>query len=160
MPPTPPTESALDAFLKKCESALPETKIGNSYRTRCIGWNRETSTKICEHVIAGEKTGTFSLPWFYTVHVETKPDIGDFVILLDYDGDPQALLQTVGLTLVTFGEIDATHTALDGPSVRDLAVWRGIHTNYWNGLLEPLGKKVSDAMPVIVERFVCVYPQV
>ncbi len=101
----------------------------------------------------------FSLPWLNAVHVETKPDIGNFVILLDYDGDPQALSQTVGLTLVTFGEIDATHTALDGPSVRDLTVWRGIHTNYWNGLLEPLGKKVGDNLPVVVERFVCLPPK-
>jgi len=30
---------------------------------------------------------------------------------------------------------------------------------YWNGLLAPLGKKVDDEMPVIVEKFTCVYPK-
>ena len=158
MPAAPPTKSALDAFLKKCESALPGTDVGD-YRTRCIGWNQETATKICEHVVAREKTGTFSLPWLHAINVETKPDIGDFVILLDYDGGPQALLQTVGLTLLPFKDIDETHTGLDGPSVRDLKVWRGIHTNYWNGLLEPLGKEVGDDLPVVVERFDCLYPR-
>ena len=158
MPPTPPTESALDNFLTKCESALPGTNARKAYRTRCIGWNLETSTSICEHVVAGDKTGTFSLPWLHGSLPDTKPDIGQFVVLSNFDGAPQALLRTMALTLVTCKDIDETHTALDGPSVRDLTVWRGIHTTYWNSLLEPLGREVEDDMPVIVERFVCVYP--
>ena len=158
MPPTPPSANALDSFLGKCEAALPGTKVRQAYRTRCIGWNLETSTSICEHVAAGDKTGTFSLPWLHASLPDTKPDIGQFVVLSNYDGEPQALLRTMALTLVTFKDIDETHTALDGPSVRDLTVWRGIHTTYWNSLLEAIGKQVEDDMPVIVERFACVYP--
>lgn len=158
MPATPPTEDALDEFLGKCEAALPGVDVRHDPRTRCIGWNLETSTAICDYVVAGDKTGTFSLPWLHDSLPETKPGIGQFVVLSNFDGVPRALLQTIALTLVTFGEIDETHTAVDGPSVRDLTVWRGIHTKYWNGLLEPLGKEITDDMPVIVERFACVYP--
>lgn len=158
MPATPPSPSALDRFLDACAAALPEADVRKSYRTRCIGWNMETSTAICDYVVAGEKTGTFSLPWLHDSLPETKPEIGQFIVLTNFDGEPRALLKTMALTLVTFKDIDETHTALDGPSVRDLTVWRGIHTTYWNGLLSEIGRQVEDDMPVVVERFTCVYP--
>lgn len=162
MPPTPPSESDFNSFLNTCQAALPGTAIDQSGakapRKRCIGWDLDTSERICAHVIEREKTGTFSLPGLHDVLPETKPDIAMLVVLSNYDGVPRALLQTVGLELVTFGEIDESHTAIDGPSVRDLDVWRGIHTKYWNGLLEPYGKKVEDEMQVVVERFVCLHP--
>lgn len=163
MPATQPSESALNAFLAECAAALPGTEIAAPgaapTRNRCIGWDLETSETICGLVIAGEKTGTFSVPWLHASHPDTKPEIGDFVVLSNFGGEPRALLQTMALTLLTFGEIDASHTALDGPGVRDLDVWRGVHTNYWNGLLEPLGKSVADEMPVVAERFACLYPK-
>lgn len=158
MPATPPTESALKAFLAECAAALPGTDVGPTPRNRCIGWDLETSETICGLVIAGEKTGTFSVPWLHASHPDTKPEIGDFVVLSNFGGEPRALLRTMALTLLTFGEIDASHTAMDGPGVRDLDVWRGVHTNYWNGLLKPLGREVVDDMPVIAERFACLYP--
>ena len=68
-------------------------------------------------------------------------------------------LRTVGLELLTFKNIDLSYTALDGPSVRDLEVWRDVHTKHWNTLLGELGKTVEDDMPVIVERFICIYPK-
>lgn len=158
MPPAQPTAAALNSFIDRARGALPKAQIEN-YRTRCIGWNQETSESICRHVRAGEKRGTFSVPWLWAAHPNTKPEIGQFVVLSTYDGVPQALLQVKQLTLTTFKEIDASHTGLDGPLVRDLGVWRGVHTKYWNDLLGPLGKKVEDDMAVVVERFECVYPK-
>ncbi|MSO65947.1 MAG: ASCH domain-containing protein [Alphaproteobacteria bacterium] len=158
MPATQPSAAALKSFLAKARAALSGATITDTPRMRCIGWSQETSLSICTHILARDKTGTFSVPWLHAAHPSTKPDIGEWVVFHTYDGEPRALLQTRQLTLLTFGEIDASHTALDGPSVRDLKVWQGIHTKYWNDLLAPLGKKVVADMPVIVERFACVYP--
>ncbi len=159
MPATPPSPSILDNFLKECQSTLPDADLTQPLRIRCIGWNLETSTTISALVVAGDKTGTFSVPWLWESHPDTKPEIGEYVVLSNFDGEPQALLQVMALELLTFKKIDATHTALDGPSMRDLDVWRGIHTEYWNSLLAPLGRQIEDDMPVVAERFACVYPQ-
>ena len=78
MPSTTPSGSSLKSFLAACEAALPGTDFGEP-RTRCIGWNLETSDTICRLVIAGDKTGTFSLPWLYAAHPDTKPGIGDYI---------------------------------------------------------------------------------
>jgi uncharacterized protein YhfF len=44
-------------------------------------------------------------------------------------------------------------TAVDGSPVRDITVWRPLHTAYWGAMLEPYGLAVADDMPVIVEAF-------
>jgi len=159
MPATAATSAAVKNFLDKARAAVPGAEVPDGLRQRCIGWNSETSNRICEYVIGGEKVGTFSTPWLHKVHPSTKPEIGEYVLLHDYDGAPRALLQTRSLTLMPFKDIDATQTAIDGPGVREIEAWRKVHISYWNGLLEPLGKKVVDEMPVIVERFACVFPK-
>ena len=159
MPAVQPTEPQRKTFLDTCASAVPGLDTVTTHRVRCIGWDQETSETIVQLVVDREKVGTFSLPWLHAQHPELKPEIGEYIIQTTFDGAPKALLQTVGLELVTFKDIDASYTALDGPSVRDLDVWRGVHTKHWNGLLEAQGKTVEDDMPVIVERFVCVYPK-
>ena len=158
MPAAQPTDAQRQSFLAAAAKAVPGLDAETSQRIRCIGWDQATSETIAQLVVDGEKVGTFSLPWLHAAHPDQKPEIGEFIIQTTYDGVPKALLQTVALELVTFKDIDASYTALDGPGVRDLEVWRGVHTKHWNGLLEPHGKNVAADMPVVVERFVCVYP--
>jgi uncharacterized protein YhfF len=159
MPAVQPSELQCKTFLHICAAAVPGLDAGTTHRVRCIGWDQETSETIARLVVDGEKVGTFSLPWLHAQDPELKPEIGEYIIQTTFDGAPKALLQTVGLELLTFKDIDASYTALDGPSVRDLEVWRGVHTKHWDSLLEVLGKAVEDNMPVVVERFICVYPK-
>jgi len=159
MPAAQPTDAQRKEFLDACVAANPGLDAGPSQRIRCIGWDQETSETIVQLVIAGGKVGTFSLPWLHATNPDLKPEIGEYIIQTTFDGVPKALLQTTALELVTFKDIDESYTALDGPGVRDLKVWQGVHTKHWNGLLEPHGKTVEADMPVVVERFVCVYPK-
>ena len=159
MPAAEPTAAQRQSFLAAAAAAVPGLDAGPTQRIRCIGWDQATSETIAQLVVDGEKVWTFSLPWLHAANPDLKPEIGEFIIQTTYDGAPKALLKTVGLELVTFKDIDASYTALDGPGVRDLDVWRGVHTKHWNGLLEPHGKSVANDMPVVVERFVCVYPK-
>ena len=159
MPAVQPTESQLNTFLDSCSSQIPSLDAGTTQRVRCIGWDQETSEAIAQLVVDGEKVGTFSLPWLHAQNPELKPEVGEYIIQTTFDGVPKALLRTVGLELLTFKNIDLSYTALDGPSVRDLEVWRDVHTKYWNTLLGELDKTVEDDMPVIVERFICIYPK-
>ena len=45
----------------------------------------------------------------------------------------------------------------DGPAIREVELWKAIHTDYWNAQLAQCGLKVSDDMPVYVERFELLY---
>ena len=44
-----------------------------------------------------------------------------------------------------------------GPARPDPAVWKPLHTDYWNALLQPFGLTVSDDMPFWAERFTPVF---
>ena len=113
---------------------------------------------MLELILTGDKTGTYTLPWIveHTDHPEPAP--GDFIILIDFSGAPRLVVKLTEIETVAFGDITAEHTGVDGSPMRDLALWKPLHTSYWNGMLAPFGLSVNDDMPVWVEKFDLVYP--
>ncbi len=85
------------------------------------------------------------------------PAVGDPIILVDFDGHARLLVRLTRIEQVAFGKISDAHTAIDGSPVRDLAVWKPLHTSYWNALLEPHDLRVDDEMPVLIESFELLY---
>ena len=85
------------------------------------------------------------------------PAVGDTIILVDFGGHPRLIVRLTHIQEVPFGKISATHTAVDGSPVRDLKIWKPLHTRYWNGMLEEYGSRVSEEMPVWVEKFELLY---
>ncbi|MDX2143667.1 MAG: ASCH domain-containing protein [Rhodospirillaceae bacterium] len=158
--PTPAKPEAITAFLDACRAAMPHERIGAQARPRCIGLNAETAATILNIVAAGNKTGTFSLVWLHEKKPETRPYIAEQVVLCDYAGNPKILLRTTGLELVAWRDIGPGHTALDGPSMRDVTAWRKVHWQLWSGQLAAVGLTASEDMPVCVERFKVVYPKI
>ncbi|MDX2222067.1 MAG: ASCH domain-containing protein, partial [Rhodospirillaceae bacterium] len=151
----PPSPAAL--FWAKARAARPDLKLGDRYRTRCIGGTRETNQLILGYIKSGEKVGTFPLPWQLQKTGEPMPKPGDFTIQLDIDGTPQLVVRTTSVAVKPFNDIDATDTAIDGPPVRPLEVWRRVHVPYYSQVLTGLGLAFSEDMPVCVERFELVY---
>jgi len=154
--PALPDDAALDAFWTKAKAAAPD--LADDHQVRSIGIDEETTGLILAFIKEGTKVGTFSLPWVMDAegHPETKP--GTPIILTGYDGTPEAVIR-IGETWNTkFGDISEKETKLDGPPVQDLAVWKPLHREYWNGLMSRYGKSCTDDMPIIVEPFELVYP--
>tara|TARA_Y100000590_G_C15370448_1_gene882336 strand:+ start:290 stop:790 length:501 start_codon:yes stop_codon:yes gene_type:complete len=146
-----------ELFLTKCVSAMPELEIKGSLRARCIGWNQDISIKIGNLIIQHEKVGTYSLPWIHDYYPHSQSQVGELIVQVLHDGTPYALIKVISLQLLNFGDITSEHTALDGPPVRDFNVWMDLHTKYWNSLLLSMGRKVEKDMPVIIEKFLCVF---
>ncbi len=44
-----------------------------------------------------------------------------------------------------------------GAPVREPAAWKPLHTQHWNGLLQPFGPRVAPGMPVWIETFELLY---
>ena len=141
----------LDAFWAKAKRDLPT--LPETYQVRWIGIDRDTTRDVIDLIRAGDKTGTFTLPWFVENSGQPVPAVGDTIILIDFDGHPHLIVRLTDIETVAFGDITLEHTAIDGPPVRDLSIWVPLHTSYWNGMLAPFGKRVGDAMPVWVEKF-------
>jgi uncharacterized protein YhfF len=157
--PTRPTQSQLDAFWRTVREARPEAGLPDQYQVRWIGLDDETTGQIFELIAAGDKNGTFTLPWIIERTDQADPVAGDCIVLIAFDGTPTQCVRLTQIDRVPFGEITAEHTAIDGSPVRALDVWKPLHTQYWNALLEPWSLNVSDDMPVLVEAFELIYPQ-
>jgi uncharacterized protein YhfF len=148
-----PDQAALEAFWQAAQDTLPESGLPNDYQVRWIGLDAESTWQIFALIRAGDKTGTFTLPWIVDRTQQPTPRVGDAIILIDFDGTPTMLIRLTDIEDVPFGEITNEHTAVDGPPVRDVAIWRPLHTQYWNAMLAPFDLSVSDDMPVWIEKF-------
>jgi uncharacterized protein YhfF len=154
-----PEDAALDQFWQEARNALRGSHLPNGYQVRWIGLDKETTTQVLDLIRVRDKTGTFTLPWIVARTDQPKPRVGDAIILIDFTGKPMLLVRLTDIHEVPFGKISAEHTAIDGTPVRDLAVWKPMHTQYWNGLLAPFAMYVSDDMPVWIEKFDLLYPE-
>lgn len=152
-----PDKVELDAFWLRARSALTERSLPDDYQVRWIGLDDETTNQVIDLIRDRDKTGTFTLPWIVERTEHPDPAVGDTIVLIDFAGHPRLLVKLTAIERVAFGRITTRHTAIDGSPVRDLAVWKPMHTRYWNGMLEPYGLQVSDDMPVLVEAFELLY---
>ena len=155
--PVQPTRTALDAFYAAARAANPALALSDDYRVRWIGLDAGTTHLIFELIRAGDKTGTFTLPWILERTGQPEPRAGDSQILIDMHGKPTLLVRLTHVRAAVFGQVTADDTAVDGSPVRDPAVWVPLHTQYWNELLRPFGLAVTDDMPFWVEHFELLY---
>jgi len=153
-----PDAPALDVFWRNAVGGLAEAGLPDEYEVRWIGLDAQSTADVLDLIREGDKTGTFSLPWIVEQTDLPTPRVGAAIILIDFDGTPALLVRLTEITEVPFGRVTAEHTAIDGSPVRDLAIWKPLHTRYWNALLAPFELKVSDEMPVWIEKFELLYP--
>jgi uncharacterized protein YhfF len=152
-----PDPAELDRYWQRTRAELRQADLAAEYEPRWIGLDAATTEEVIELIRSGDKTGTFTLPWIIEHTDQPAPAVGDPIILVDFGGHPRLLVRLTDITTVAFGNITATHTRIDGTPVRDLAVWKPLHTRYWNNLLAPYQLKVSESMPVLVEKFELLY---
>jgi uncharacterized protein YhfF len=155
--PAHPTRAALDAFWESAKKARGELQFCPTYHVRWIGLDAPSTHQIFDLIRAKDNTGTFTLPWVVARTGQSEPQAGDDIILIDFDGTPTLLVRLIRVNLVRFGDVKAADISIDGSPVRDLAVWKPLHTAYWNGLLKPFGLSVSEDMPFWAEPFTLIY---
>lgn len=154
-----PDRRALDDFWDAARNSLNKAELPETYEVRWIGLDAESTAEVLDLIRAGDKTGTFTLPWIVARTDQPTPRVGAAIILIDFDGTPALLVRLTEIFEVPFGQITSEHTAIDGSPVRDLGIWKPLHTQYWNALLAPFSLSVSAEMPVWIEKFELLYPE-
>ncbi len=103
-------------------------------------------------VLDGVKTATASAVWDYEVNDEPLPEPGALGIVVDSAGHPRALIETTGVTVVPFDEVDEEQAFAEGEGDRTLASWREVHERFFTDNAEHDRGFATD-MPVVCERF-------
>lgn len=142
---------AIEEFWRDCRSVLPGLPEANP-EAWAFGATPAHADSLLGLVLDGTKTATASSLWDYEYSQDALPERGLLSIILDGRGVPCALIETVSVEVVPFGEVEPSHAFAEGEGDRSLLDWRETHEEYWRKHSEnPRG--FEPDMPVVCERF-------
>jgi uncharacterized protein YhfF len=99
-------------------------------------------------VLRGEKTATAALAIEYAPHTdEPMPVAGERWLLVDYDDQPVAVVETTEVRIMPAGQIDLQFARDEGEGFETVADWRAAHERFWSG------HEITDDTLVVAERF-------
>ena len=114
-----------------------------------LGYPRtELRRRLTEAVLRGDKTATAGLATDHAPHTnEPLPRPGDRWLLLGYDDDPLAVVETTEVRLVAAGQIDLPFARDEGEGFESVADWRAAHERFWSD------RVITDDTLIVAERF-------
>ena len=149
----------IDSFWAACCAARPELEADAPYTVKSYGNTPEMADRLLELIRAGEKTGTFAVEWEFEADPTTIPRAGDLVIVLDGSGTPGCLYRIDSVVGLPFNEITEAHIACEGRPMRALEPWRKVHWAYFTRVLEGTDHEPAEDMPVLIQNFTVLYPE-
>lgn len=154
----------VDSLTAAAKTFVEEARVATrlpleSLQVRTIGSTERASNAIIPLILAGLKTGTFSLASDYANERGGLPKVGDLYLVTHFDGRPAFIYRLTEVELVPFGKISTSHVAVEGPTLREIEPWRKVHATAWEPVLAKRGETLTAETPVAFQRFVVVYPQ-
>ena len=109
-----------------------------------LGWPRtELRRTLVDAVLRGDKTSTAGL---YD-EAEPLPQPGEQFVLLGYDDDPVAIVETTDAQVVRAGDVDLDFARDEGEGFESVADWREAHERFW------ADHEITDDTLIVAERF-------
>lgn len=118
-----------------------------------FGDNPGLADELLKLVLKGIKTGTASNYALYEVRGQRLPFAGGHSVVLDGNGKPQAIIETVKVEIVPFDEVTAEFAYSEGEDDRSLESWRYEHQVYFTREFESYNMPFDPAMKVVCENF-------
>ena len=154
-------QSKVETFWKSyLGSVSEETKLSHtSYDTWSFCDNEEAANKLGELVKSGIKTATCSLIWKYEVENEKLPSVGDLSIITNWEEEPLCIIETTETEVKAFNEVDDKFAFDEGEGNRSLTYWRKVHWDFFSRECSSIGRKPTETMPLLCERFRVIFLQ-
>ena len=153
--------ASIKSFWQQYLNSLPETEKPHTaaYDFGAFGDTEEDAEECAWLVKAGIKTATSGLVWEYEADNEKLPVAGDISIVTGRDGVPQCVIEVTESVIKPFDEVDEQFAFDYGEWDRTLEGWRKGNWAYFSGVCDKIGRKPSETMPLICQRFRVLYPK-
>jgi uncharacterized protein YhfF len=114
-----------------------------------LGYARtELRRTLVDAVLRGEKTATAGLRADYEPHTDERlPKTGDRCLLLGFDDEPLAVVETTEVRVLPAGEVDLQFARDEGEGFETVADWRRAHEEFW------ADQEIRDETLIVAERF-------
>jgi uncharacterized protein YhfF len=114
--------------------------------------------RLVAAVLRGEKTATSALFVEWEVDATPLPVAGELQSVVDSDGRPVAVIETVSVDIIRLGDADLDLAVAEGEGFESVAHWRKDHERVWNEEVLPTlaadaAVPLSDETRVVVQRF-------
>ena len=132
-------------------------KINPNAPKKYVAWSfgntKEIANELAMLVLEEVKTATASNYTLYELEKEDLPYVGLINIILDGDGEPVAIAETISVEVVPFDEVSEEHAYLEGEGDRTLSYWRDVHEKIFKKEFEGINQEFHYKIPVVCERF-------
>jgi len=152
-------DNKAERFWRAYLEALPEGSPGRdeTYEAWAFGDGPELADELGALVLTGRKTATCSALWEVEAGEETMPRVGGKSVILDGDDEPLCVIETTEVAVRRFDEVDGRFAYEEGEGDRSLEYWRGAHRRFFGRTLPGIGRRFSEDMPLVCERFRVIY---
>ncbi len=108
----------------------------------------ELRRKLVDAVLRGDKIATAGRAEEFAPHTdEPLPKVGDRWLMLGYDDEPVAVVETTAVRVVPAGEIDIQFARDEGEGFESVAEWRAAHERFWSE------HSITDETEIVAEYF-------
>jgi uncharacterized protein YhfF len=130
---------------------------GKTYESWYFCNNEKDANELAGLVKKGIKRATASLYCMYEIENEPVPEVGDYVVITNWKGIAQCIIQITNINIIPFKEVTEEFAAKEGEGDKTLSFWRKVHRKFFTLALKECNKKFSEDMLVICEEFEVVY---
>jgi uncharacterized protein YhfF len=123
-----------------------------------FGNDARMARELGELVASGPKRGTAGLVWAWEAEGLELPGVGQVFVVLDWEGEPLAVVRYTRVEVLAFRDVDAEFAATEGEGDGSLKWWREAHWRYFSAECEALGHEASPDMPVVCQCFEVLWP--
>ena len=122
-----------------------------------FGDSAELAAELGDLVRHGVKTASAGLAKSWDADGDPLPRVGDVRIVVDWDGEPIAVIEVTDVRIQPFDRVDEAFARDEGEGDGTLAWWRDAHRRYFSRECARLGVPMTDTMSVVCWRFRLIY---
>lgn len=126
-------------------------------KVRPLGRDADQANRNLQLVLKGKKRSYSHALLGLQHRGEALPQLGDFTILTDWEGQARCIVRTVAVRLKPFFSISSSYAKLEGEGDGTLEQWKKSHWETFGRELEPFGRVPRESMIVVCEVFEKVY---
>jgi uncharacterized protein YhfF len=140
-------------------STLPADSLyrDKNYIAEAWGDSPEMADELGALIAAGTKIATCSALWEWEAEGEVLPEPGTVTVVVDGRGQPLCIVETIGVAIRKYNEVDAEFARAEGEGDLSLSYWRDAHRRFFSRYLPKIGREFSEDMLLVCERFRQIY---
>ncbi|GAA0466444.1 ASCH domain-containing protein [Alkalibacillus silvisoli] len=153
-------EDLVKAFWDKFVQNNPHLANENTpYTTWAFGSDEKLARELLDLVKSGDKTATCSLFRMYEVEDEPLPTEGEFNVITDWNGNPEAITRTTDIDIIPFRAVPEDFAYKEGEGDKSYEYWHEAHVRFFTEELKTINEPFEDDLPVVCEQFELLYQE-